>query len=51
MRLLFRRGDLHINTLVVETDIPVQRMSALLFEMEMKGLVKALVGGAYHLLG
>ena len=51
VRLLSRRGDLHINTLVVETDIPVQRMSALLFEMEMKGLVKALVGGAYHLLG
>ena len=26
------------------------RMSALLFELEMKGVVKAMVGGVYHLL-
>lgn len=44
------RGDLHINTLVVETNIPVNRMSTLLFELEMKGVVKALVGGVYRLL-
>ena len=37
-------------TLVVEANIPVNRMSALLFELEMKGVVKALVGGVYHLL-
>ncbi len=47
---ILARGDLHVNTLVVETDIPVNRMSALLFELEMKGVVKALVGGVYHLL-
>ena len=50
VRILSRQGDLHINTLVVEADIPVNRMSALLFELEMKGVVKALVGGVYHLL-
>ena len=44
------RGDLHINTLVVEADIPINRMSVLLFELEMKGVVKAMVGGVYHLL-
>lgn len=48
--ILSRQGDLHINTLVVEADIPVNRMSALLFELEMKGMVKTLVGGVYHLL-
>lgn len=48
--ILSRQGDLHINTLVVETDIPVNRMSGLLFELEMKGVIKALVGGVYHLL-
>lgn len=51
VRILTRQGDLHINTLVVEADIPVHRMSALLFELEMKGVVKAMVGGVYHLLG
>ena len=34
----------------VEANIPVNRMSAILFELEMKGVVKALVGGVYHLL-
>ena len=50
VRILMRQGDLHINALVVEADIPVNRMSALLFELEMKGVVKAMVGGVYHLL-
>ena len=48
--ILSRQGELHINTLVVEADIPVHRMSSLLFELEMKGIVKALVGGSYRLL-
>lgn len=50
VQILSRMGDLHINTLVVEADIPVNRMSALLFELEMKGVVKAMVGGVYRLL-
>ena len=39
-----------INTLVVEANIPINRMSSLLFEMEMKGIVRALAGGVYRLL-
>lgn len=31
---------LQINVLVVEADIPVNRMSALLFELEMKGVIR-----------
>lgn len=50
VRILSCQGDLHINALVVETDIPVNRMSALLFELEMKGVVKALAGATYRLL-
>ncbi|MDE6348399.1 MAG: DNA-processing protein DprA [Bacteroides sp.] len=50
VQLLKQRGDLHINVLVVEANIPVNRMSALLFELEMKGVIKAMVGGHYHLL-
>lgn len=48
--ILSRLGDLHINALVVEANLPVNRMTALLFELEMKGVVKALVGGIYRLL-
>ncbi len=48
--VLTRLGDLHINALVMETGIPVNRMSALLLELEMKGVVKTLPGGLCHLL-
>jgi DNA processing protein len=41
----------HINKLVVDVNIPVGPLTALLFELEMKGVVKALVGGRYKLLG
>ncbi len=40
----------HINILVVELNIPVGQLTAMLFELEMKGVVKALVGGRYKLL-
>lgn len=41
--LLKSRPDgLQINTLVVDTNIPVNRMSALLFELEMKGVLRVL---------
>ena len=48
--ILQRQGNQQINTLVVEADIPIHKMNALLFEMEMKGVVKALAGGIYKLL-
>ncbi|MDE6179577.1 MAG: DNA-processing protein DprA, partial [Phocaeicola sp.] len=41
---------LQINTLVVETNIPVNRMTALLFELEMKGIIRALAGGVYRIV-
>lgn len=52
VELLRRMPDgLQINTLVVETNIPVNRMSALLFELEMKGVIRVLAGGVYRLIG
>ena len=48
--ILKKQGDLQINSLVVEADIPVQKMNAILFELEMKGVVRVLVGGMYRLL-
>ena len=41
---------IHINKLVVDLNIPVGKLTALLFELEMKGVVKCLVGGRYKLL-
>ena len=48
--MLEKKGELHINNLVVETNIPIHKMNALLFELEMKGVIKVLAGGMYKLL-
>lgn len=42
-------GDgLQVNQLVVKLNIPINRLLPLLFEMEMKGYVKAVAGGCYR---
>ena len=43
-------GDLQLNILSVKTEIPIGQLTALLFQMEMKGIIKPLAGGTYHLL-
>ncbi|MGL5937770.1 MAG: hypothetical protein ACRCY5_03475, partial [Phocaeicola sp.] len=35
--------------LVIESNIPIQRISGVLFELEMKGVVRLLAGGVYKL--
>ena len=50
VKILQQRGDLHVNTLTVEANMPIHQLTSLLFGLEMKGVVKALVGGVYHLL-
>lgn len=40
----------HINQMVIETNIPYSRASMILFDLEMKGLVKALGGARYRVL-
>lgn len=50
--LLQKQQDgLQINTLVVESNIPVNRMTGILFELEMKGIIRLAAGGVYRLLG
>ena len=48
--LLQQTNDLQLNIISVKTDIPIGRLTALLFELEMKGVVKPMAGGMYHLL-
>lgn len=42
--------DKHINQIAVETNIPYSRVSMILFDLEMKGIVKALGGARYRLM-
>lgn len=44
------KEGIHINRLVMETNIPVNRMTALLFDLEMKGVIRASAGGVYRLI-
>jgi DNA processing protein len=48
--LLQQTNDLQQNIMAVKTNIPMGQLTALLFQLEMKGVVKALAGGTYHLL-
>ena len=47
---LSKDDDKHINQIVVETGIPYARASMLFFDMEMRGIVKALGGARYRLV-
>lgn len=47
---LKKHNDLQINMLSVQADIPIAHLTAILFSLEMKGMLKALPGGMYHLL-
>ena len=48
---LQRANDLQINMLSAQANIPISTLTALLFSLEMKGVVRTLAGGMYHLLG
>ena len=48
--LLQQTNDLQLNILSVKSGIPIGQLTALLFQMEMKGVIKPLAGGMYHLL-
>lgn len=48
--LLQQTNDLQLNILCVKTGLPIGQITALLFQLEMKGVIKALAGGSYHLL-
>ena len=48
--LLQQTNDLQLNILSVKSGIPIGQLTALLFQLEMKGIIKPLAGGMYHLL-
>ena len=47
---LTQTNDLQINLISIKTGIEIGRLTALLFSLEMKGVLKTLAGGVYHLL-
>ncbi len=47
---LKKHNNLQINMLLAQTSLSIGELSAVLFELEMKGIVRAMAGGSYHLL-
>lgn len=50
VNVLSNNNDLHLNMLATQCGIPVNQLTGLLFELEMKGVVRTMAGGLYHLL-
>ena len=50
VNLLSNNESVHLNNLVIATDIPIHRMNALLFELEMKGIIHVKAGNLYQLI-
>ena len=48
--LLSRTNDLQLNVISVRTNQTVGALTATLFTLEMKGIVRPMAGGTYHLL-
>ena len=48
--LLQQTNDLQLNMISVKTNIPIGQLTALLFSLEMKGIIRPLADGTYHLL-
>jgi len=48
--LLQQTNDLQLNILSVKTGIAIGPLTAILFQLEMKGVVRPMAGGMYHLL-
>lgn len=52
LNYLRNQGEgVHINNLVIDTDIPVSRLTGILFSLEMKGVVRPLAGTRYSAIG
>lgn len=49
IRTLGENNDQQLNVLTINTSLPISRLSSLLFELELKGIVRPLAGGTYHL--
>jgi len=50
VKVLGTDNDMQINMLSVKTGLPISTLTATLFELEMKGVVRTMAGGVYHLI-
>lgn len=49
IRLLAEKGELHVNQLALEMNLPIHKLTPQLFKLEMDGYIKTIPGGVYRL--
>ncbi len=50
VEILQKTNDLQVNILTVKSGIPINKVLTLMFSLELRGIVKTMAGGVYHLL-
>ncbi len=50
IKLLYEKGEFHIDQLAAEMHLPIHKLTPMLFELEMEGYIKSLPGGIYKLV-
>ncbi len=50
VEVLRKTNDLQVNILAVKSGIAINRLLSMMFSLEMKGVVKTMAGGSYHLI-
>ncbi|MDR3219106.1 MAG: DNA-processing protein DprA [Dysgonamonadaceae bacterium] len=48
--ILAKAGNIQLNSLTIELNLPVSKLSILLFELELKGVIRCRPGGMYSLI-
>jgi len=49
IEVLSKAGSMQLNLLAIELDLPVSRLSVILFDLEMNGMIRCKPGGMYSL--
>jgi len=49
MDILSKTESMHLNILAIELNMPVSKLSVVLFDMEMNGIIRCMPGGMYRL--
>lgn len=49
INILLEEDNQQLNLLAIKSGLPISKITAIMFELEMKGCVKLLPGGIYHL--
>ena len=48
--ILSKAENIHLNILAIELNMPVSKLSVILFDMEMNGIVRSMPGGIYKIM-